>query len=276
MPAGSLEQSQRDQYWRGFRSRPCFFDFARCPSCGVLFCPTYYSAAELDRLYESMPDNTAGADAAVLRDTQKGYIEYLASHRPLSGTYLEIGPDIGLATSAACETGHLERAILIEPNRAVHDQLIESSGEVPAQVFESIDQLSSTDTADNVVLIHVLDHLIDPLVYLRDLRARMVSGGLLLAVVHNEASMLRRVLRAHWPPFCLQHPNLFSTETLSRLATEAGFEVIDTSPTKNVFPLRHIAKTAASLLGVSGSWTDHVPKSKVRVRLGNIMMVARA
>ncbi len=211
----------------------------------------------------------------VLRDTQKGYIEYLARHRALSGTYLEIGPDIGLATSAACETGRLERAILIEPNRAVHEQLIASSGDVPTRIFESLDQLSATDTADNVVLIHVLDHLIDPLGYLRDLRSRMVSGGLLLAVVHNEASVLRHILRVRWPPFCLQHPNLFSTETLTRLATDAGFEVVDTSPTKNVFPLRHIVKTAASLLGVSGSWADHVPETKVRVRLGNIMMVAR-
>jgi hypothetical protein len=274
--AGSLGANQRDEYWRGFRSRTCFFDFARCPACGLLFCPTYYSQASLDRLYSSMPDNTAGADADVLSDTQESYIDYLAGHRAIAGTYMEIGPDIGLSTRAACARGELDRSILIEPNRDVHEQLRASAGNVPADVFETIGQLASTDLADNVVLIHVLDHLIDPLTYLRELRLHMVPGALLLAVVHNEASVLRRILGVRWPPFCLQHPQLYSTETLARLFAEAGLSIIGSSPTKNVLPLRHVAKVGASLLGISAVWTEHLPETKLRLRLGNIMMVARA
>lgn len=99
--AESIDASQRDDYWRGFRSRPCFFDYARCPNCALLFCPTYYSQTSLDLLYSSMPDNTAGADANALGATQESYIDYLEGQRPLAGTYMEIGPDIGLAVRAA-------------------------------------------------------------------------------------------------------------------------------------------------------------------------------
>jgi hypothetical protein len=274
--AESIDASRRDEYWRGFRSRPCFFDYARCPDCAQLFCPTYYSQTSLDLLYSSMPDNTAGADANVLSATQESYIDYLAAQRPLVGTYMEIGPDIGLATSAASRRGQLQRAILIEPNRSVHEELRSSTRNVPTDIFESIDQLESTDLADTVVLIHVLDHLIDPLAYLQGLRRHMTVGGLLLAVVHNEASLLRRVLGVRWPPFCLQHPQLYRTETLGRVFTEAGFGVVCSSPTKNVLPLRHVVETGASLLGISGSWTRHVPGANLHLRLGNIMMVARA
>jgi SAM-dependent methyltransferase len=274
--AVSLDADERDEYWRGFRSRTCFFDFARCSRCALLFCPTYYSQASLDRLYSSMPDNTAGADASVLSDTQESYIEYLARHRMLRGTYMEIGPDIGLSTQAACTRGSLDRVILVEPNRDVHEQLRAATGDVPADIFESIEQLASTDRADNVVLVHVLDHLIDPLAYLKEIRLHMAPGAFLLAVVHNEASLLRRILGVRWPPFCLQHPQLYSSETLGRLFAEAGLAVIGSVPTKNVLPLRHVVRTASSLLGISGPWTDRLPETKLRLRLGNIMMVARA
>lgn len=157
----------------------------------------------------------------------------------------------------------------------MHAQLRSSTENVPADVFESLDQLESTDLADSVVLIHVLDHLIDPLAYLRGLRYHMTAGALLLAVVHNEGSLLRRILGVRWPPFCLQHPQIYRAETLGRIFTEAGFAVVCSSPTKNVLPLRHVVETGASLLGISGSWTRHVPAANLRLRLGNMMMVAR-
>jgi hypothetical protein len=59
------------------------------------------------------------------------------------------------------------------------------------------------------------------------------------------------------------------------LFAEAGLAVIGSAPTKNVLPLRHVVRTASSLLGISGPWTDRLPETKLRLRLGNIMMVAR-
>jgi SAM-dependent methyltransferase len=274
--AEALESDQRDEYWRGFRSRSCFFDFARCPSCSLLFCPTYYSQEALNDLYSSMPDNTAGAAADVLSDTQGGYIEFLAVQRPLTGTYLEIGPDIGLATRAATTKGNLDQVKLVEPNRGVHDELRQSTGSVPVEVVKDLAELSGPTDADNVVLIHVLDHLIKPVEYLRELRNHMKPGGYLLAVVHNEASLLRKVLGVRWPPFCLQHPQLYAAETLRSLFTAAGFQVVASKPTTNVFPMRHVVSTGASLVGLDGSWTQHVPETPLRLRLGNIMMVAHS
>jgi hypothetical protein len=223
-----------------------------------------------------MPDNTAGADANVLTATQVSYIEFLSRHGGIAGTYLEIGPDIGLSTQAACAQGHIERAILVEPNGEVHDQLKSAVGEIPTEICESLEQLAPDDQADNVVLIHVLDHLIDPLAHLRAVHAHMTKGGLLLAVVHNEASLLRRILGVRWPPFCLQHPQLYNPSTLGKLFSEAGFTVVDSSPTHNIWPLRHLVKVGAAVLGISGSWIEHVPKTRIRMRLGNVMMVVRA
>jgi SAM-dependent methyltransferase len=272
--AASITDDERAAYWRGFRSKSCFFDFAKCAKCGMIFCPTYLAESELDRLYSSMPDNTAGAAPDVLRGTQEGYIDFLASQRDIRGTYLEIGPDIGLAVEAARAKGSLDRTVLVEPNLAVHDQLRAASGTVPTTISASLDDLPQCAAADNVVLIHVLDHLVDPLGYLVDLRRQLVPGAHLLAVVHNYDSVLRRVLGVRWPPFCLQHPQLFAADTLSALLVDAGFQVVSTSPTRNSLPFRHMVETGLALVGLKGGWTRHIPDVVVRIRLGNIMVVA--
>jgi len=274
--AEPLGEEERAAYWRGFRSRSCFFDFASCPACGLIFCPTYLSDPALDRLYSSMPDNTAGASPEVLSRTQWSYIEFLAAQRPLRGTYLEIGPDIGLATEAARILGQLDRTVLIEPNLDVHGELKSAGGAVPTTVAPTLAALSEPANADNVVLIHVLDHLVDPLQYLIDLKNQLAPDAYLLAVTHNYASILRHLLGVRWPPFCLQHPQLFTPETLSAVLSRAGFRTIATAPTKNVLPLDHMVKTATSLVGLNGKWVEHVPHVTIRARLGNIMVVASA
>ena len=223
-----------------------------------------------------MPDNTAGASPEVLRHTQMGYIEFLAAQRPLRGTYLEIGPDIGLATEAARAVGELDRVVLIEPNVDVHDELKKSGGAVPTTVAPSLGALGAPANADNVVLIHVLDHLIDPLQYLIELREQLAPDAYLLAVTHNYSSFLRRTLGVRWPPFCLQHPQLFTPETLSAMLTKAGFRTVASAPTKNVLPLEHLVETTTSLVGLNGKWTRRLPNVSVSLRLGNIMAVASA
>jgi SAM-dependent methyltransferase len=223
-----------------------------------------------------MPDNTAGAPADVLSHTQEGYIEFLAAQRPLVGTYLEVGPDIGLAAGAACAAGRFDRAVLVEPNLAVHDQLAAATGSVPAEVVADLADLTAPVSADVAVLVHVLDHLIEPVPYLKELRRHLAPGASVLIVVHNEASLLRRALGVRWPPFTLQHPQLFSPATLRTTLSAAGFEAAAVRPTTNVFPVRHVVKTAAALGGLDGGWTEAVPTWQVRVRLGNIMAVANA
>jgi SAM-dependent methyltransferase len=221
-----------------------------------------------------MPDNTAGAPADVLRHTQKGYIDFLVRQGPIRGTYLEIGPDIGLATEAACASGTLERVVLVEPNLDVHDQLRDAAGSVTAEVVADLSDLQSPARADTVVLIHVLDHLTEPVAYLQDLHRHLAPGARVLVVVHNEASLLRRLLGVRWPPFTLQHPQLFNPETLRMTLKAGGFNVVAHKPTTNVFPARHVVRTAGSLVGLKGKWIDSVPNWKVRIRLGNMMAVA--
>ena len=276
VPALSIRQDQRALYWRGFRSRSCFFDYSKCDKCYMVYCTEYFSEDALKRLYASMPDNTAGASEVVLSETHRRYISFLNDHVPLKGTYLELGPDIGIATQAAIELGQLDQLLLVEPNRSVHDRLSASTGTTRSTIADSLSALDPGVEASSAVLVHVLDHLTEPRLSLREMRGRLSPGAGILVVVHNHSSLLRKVMGRRWPPFSLQHPQLFSKQTLRLMLESEGFKVVAEADTKNSFPLRYLARTGSNLVGMSIPGIDHLPDWSVRLRLGNIMAVGVA
>ena len=273
--AARLDFDEFKEYWRGFRSRQCFFDYERCSTCGLLYCPNYFTQEALDALYASMDDNTAGEASDVLSRTQARYIDFLREHSSDAETYLEIGPDIGLSSRIALQNSTIRRAVFVEPNRDVHPELRELASRISCTVTTDLELLTSAANADEAVLVHVLDHLLEPVGYLNNLVDHLAPGAVVLIVVHNEQSILRKLLRTRWPPFCLQHPQLYSPSSLEHVLNSSGLEVIEVRPTTNVFTLRHCVRMAGDLVGFGQGLARFVPPIALPIRLGNIMAVAR-
>lgn len=77
---------------------------------------------------------------------------------------------------------------------------------------------------DLIVLFHTLEHLLDPVAYIRDLRPRLARGGRMVIEVPNVDDALLRVYRVNaFPTFYYQRAHLyyFSPRTLA-LAIEAA------------------------------------------------------
>jgi len=265
-----------DDYWGGFRRDDFFFDYARCGSCGLLYNAQYLRPDLIAHAYSDMEDNTSGVPQHLLRKTQSRYVAAMEEMGPMEGVYLEIGPDIGLAAGLAVERGSISKLVLVEPNRTAHETLRHLAPGVDTVVIESIDEVEPGIQVDRLFLIHVLDHLANPRDDLIDLRKRMAAGGLLTVVVHNEASFLRRILGRRWPPFRLQHPQLFSRRTLTALVESCDFKVLKVRSTFNTFSARHLLATGFSILGLSPRWLTRVPEFGVKLPLGNIVAVAEA
>ena len=230
----------------------------------------------IDDAYSHRDDSPVDMPRHFLKTTQRRYLEAMEEFAPLEGVYLEVGPDIGLAAEVAVERGKLEKVVLVEPNRESQTVLAKTTTAHSAVVVNSLAELDESIQADRVVLIHVLDHLVGPREDLIALRRRMTAGGLILVVVHNESSLLRRLLGRRWPPFRLQHPQLFSGQTLTGLLESCGFTVRSLRATTNTLSLRHLVRLGFSALGGDPGWTVRVPQTRLRVRLGNILVVAEA
>jgi hypothetical protein len=96
----------------------------------------------------------------------------------------------------------------------------------------------------------------------------------MLIVTHDERSLLARVLGKRWPPYTLQHPQLFSAASLQRTATEAGLKVTRIIKTVNYFPLCFLLEAALRVVGLRAYRGPRWPAPQVGLRLGNVALVA--
>lgn len=277
-PAENADFSKVSDSWQQFFKEKVFFTYVECGACGLMYCPTYFSPASIQAMYSHMTDNTASVPLPVLKRTAQFYKNLLKKSGKLGGVMAEFGPDIGLFAEACAKENLYQNYLFLEPNLNVHRQLRESVSPAPAVIYAGLQDYSKFRSGElnSVAMIHVLDHILDPVPVLRELRTKIVAGGTVFAVVHNRSSVLARVLGAAWPPFCLQHPQLFNPQTLSGLLTQAGFKVKTVRKTLNYFPVDYLFNHLFYALGFKKIRAPRWLSFAIPLYLGNIAIVAEA
>jgi len=263
-------------HWNGFFKEKVYFSYVRCHGCGLVYAPIFFNPHQLEKLYGQMPPNMVEVPLAALRRTQSGYFDTLASCCPLTGGFIEVGPDIGLFTDFCSRKGNFREFWLFEPNCDVKAQLSRTvTGKKYQIIHEMFDFARVPDESASVaVMIHVLDHLINPVQALQELRKKLVSGARLLLVTHDESSLLRRVVGWRWPAFCLQHPQLYSPSTIRNLLAKAGYRVILSRKTTNHFQVGFLVRHLLWAFGFKADFGSGFGQTTIGLKLGNILTVA--
>lgn len=263
-------------YWNGFYKEKIIFPYERCNNCGLLFSPVYFTELQLSKLYRQMPPNMELVPRDSLERTQKGYYELVRNEINDGGAYLEIGADIGLFTINCIKANKFNEYWLVEPNVAVHGELMKLEVGSKCTIIKDMQSLSPVPnkTVSFASMIHVLDHLTDPVSTLIEIRKKMTEDSRILIVTHDESSFLRRMLKARWPAFCLQHPQLFNKASIEVMLKRSGYKVTKQLGTSNEFPISFLFKQAIWAFGLKVErvpdffgWTLSLP-------LGNILTLA--
>lgn len=262
------------EFFIGIRHEQIFFSYFRCLNCELLFCPYYFTQTQLDGLYSDMPDNLLGAEKSTAKKTQVGYFKFFQKRAGKVSSYLELGPDIGLVTNEVIRKYQPDTTYLIEPNSAMHEILKELSPMPNIHIYRNLEDAKLEDI-DLTVGVHVFDHLLMPSEQINQIFQQTKPGGILGVVVHDEMSLLRRLLGRKWPPFCLQHPQLFNKDSLAKIMTNAGFEVLEISKSTNHFSLKHLGTLAIEIIGLPRFLVRILPSFEVPVMLGNQISVFR-
>lgn len=171
----------------------------------------------------SLLDDVLGATISAF-PTRTAYLDagigYLNARRP--GRVLDIGCGSGALLEKLRELGWQVEGIDFDPivvQPALAKGLSVHVGTLQEQRFED-------ETFDAVVMIHVIEHVHDPIELLREVRRILKSGGKLVMLTPNINSIGHKIYREHWlfldPP---RHLQLFSPTTLSALAKLTGFRV---------------------------------------------------
>ncbi len=275
-PAETLELCELRRFWQGFFSEKVFFTYRRCAICSLLYARAYFHDEQLGSLYAEQLANMSVVTSATLGRTAKDYLNHLRRFAPLSGTYLEIGPDTGIFAGQCKGAGKFDRMLLFEPNHAVHDALRTAVHGVDMSIEPYFQHDKVVEGSVNVAtMVHVLDHVVDPIGLARLVRRTLKPDGVLFLVTHDERSLLARVLGGRWPAYCLQHPQLFNPRTMVRTLREAGYRDVRTIASTNFFPVAFLIQQLCLAAHIP---EPHLPSwlsFDVGLRLGNFITVAR-
>jgi SAM-dependent methyltransferase len=275
-PAESLPIAEHGRFLSGYSADRVFFTYYRCGNCGLFYCPAYYTKAQLESLYGRQAENMAEVPLPTRQLTQAEYVRLVTRHSRMDGGFLELGADVGLFAEQCAEKGHFDKFWLYEPNVAVHDQLRGRIGSRDAAILG--DSFSAADvpaaSVSTAALIHVLDHLLEPRAMLEEIRRCLRPNGIVLVVTHDCASPLARLLGRRWPPYTLQHPQLFSRQSLRRTLERSGLEVLEIASVRNFFSMTYLIRAGLAILGLPIEFPDW-PRPLLGLPLGNIAAVAR-
>ena len=279
-PSELLPFHVNKESWEGlfYKKTKSFFSYYRCKNCKLIYAPEHYSGQQLNNIYKNTAPNMEQVPKKLLKKTQYEYFQLLKKWSDLKGNYLEVGPDIGLFTQLCSTNGKFDYYWLFEPNKLVTQHLKKLLGNKKHKIYPTIDQIEKIDNKilSNVILIHVLDHLLEPQKILKKLREKMKPGGLILIVTHDESSVMRKLFGWRWLPFCQQHPQLFNYKTTEDILNRSGFKVLEQRKSKNFFEISFLLN---NLLWVFGFKTFKFPNflnSSVGLKLGNIITIASA
>lgn len=273
--AEDMTLDQLRPFWSGLFKEKIFFTYACCQACGQMYAPHFFTAEQLGELYADMAPNMEDVPGPALEATQNGYWNAAKARKLPEGGYLEIGPDIGYIVRHAANEGSFDKFWLFEPNRAVHPELAAAAGDCPHLIATDMDDLSPVPDGSIAlaVMIHVLDHLLDPLVILRQIEAKLKPGGMIMIVTHNEQSLLRTMMGVKFPPFCLQHPELYNPKSMTALLHRAEFADVAVGRSTNFFPIAFMVRQAAWTAGIDLSRAP-LPTRPVGLKLGNMITFA--
>jgi SAM-dependent methyltransferase len=135
---------------------------------------------------------------------------------------------------------------------------------------------------DLVFASHVIEHVADPVGFLRDLAGRVSDSGVLVLVTPNVRSLLARVSGRRWVSFKVpEHLAYYSPATIRRLAAAAGLEVMAIDPAYQHYRLAFVAKRLRELVAPLDRLVPRIEERPVlrhrmvRVTSGSMRVIAR-
>ena len=199
----------------------------RCGTCGLVFLWPRPPADDLARYYETSYREDYGE-----LPVEKRYLEDLGEARrrverlrPLLAPgirVLEIGCGSGAFLDAV--RPYVKQITGVEPDRESRAWIEARFGLAVAADFESLQ--AEDETFDLVVMFHVLEHLPDPLAFLRSLPKLLRAGGKAVIEVPNRDDVLVSLYEIPaYQRFYYQKAHLlyFSPDTLQRTLDRSGF-----------------------------------------------------
>jgi 2-polyprenyl-3-methyl-5-hydroxy-6-metoxy-1,4-benzoquinol methylase len=204
--------------------------------------------AELFNLYSQLDDPAYESGRETRRLQMRWLLQRALSTNPSAATLLDIGAGTGLMIIEA--KNQKLRAIGVEPSHSLvaagHAHYGLSEGEL---VQGTIPHASLGNRRfDLVCLIDVIEHVADPVTFLRDAADRLNPEGLCIVVTPDVSSVAAKILGKRWWHFRLAHVGYFNANSMALAAQSAGLQIIQKFRAKWFFSVKYLSERIAVYL----------------------------
>jgi SAM-dependent methyltransferase len=208
----------------------------KCNSCDLVYVPLPPSFEQLRVAYKDASyDSSEEAEFAAAT-----YVRILKPWLPEKSARkcaLDIGAGNGALLPKLQALGY-GTVVGVEPSRSALSMA--SPAAAPLLREGMFDQKIVQDIVpDLVVSCMTMEHVDDPGAVLEIIHKVLAPGGLVALVVHNRRGLLNRVLGLRSPIMDIEHLQLFSPESMTKLLKRTGFTDIRILPFANRYPLRY-------------------------------------
>lgn len=201
----------------------------KCTNCGLLYAnpQNINSESYSDRVESAEPltENDSHIIKAnnSIRD-YKGVLEFINKEKPGKGRLLEVGAHAGVFLNYVRADGW--DVVGVEPIKQFAEYAKDHFKlDVMQTTIESSD--INDDSFDVVIMMHLIEHINDPASMLTTINRILKPGGMLVVETPTYDTLMFKILgRRERSLSCDQHLYFYTLETLERLLTKCGFEVI--------------------------------------------------
>jgi 2-polyprenyl-3-methyl-5-hydroxy-6-metoxy-1,4-benzoquinol methylase len=202
-----------------------------CPGCGLVQLVPTPTPETLRALYEGESYFGGGEGDSGYSQYESQEQEYLATFREdvrrigelvPKGRLLEVGCGYGYFLRCALDAGYDAYGIDLSPAAIEH-----AAQRYPGRVFrgllEEAPELQG-QRFDVVFASHLIEHLLDPIAFLRAAGRLLRPGGLVVLVTPNIKSLLARLSGPRWVSFKIpEHVCYYDPGTITELLRRSGY-----------------------------------------------------
>jgi SAM-dependent methyltransferase len=265
------------------------YRISRCADCGVMFSNPQPTDEELAAIYNAdyfLGANSAEGRAATREMKRATARQYLAEIQRYGGAaggrLLEIGCGDGDFLVEAEEAGFLVTGVELAPAACEQARARLKTGEIVCGLLENSGL--SEEHFDLCVLSDVIEHVRDPLGFLRDIHRLLKPGGAIFIATPSLSSWSAKLLRQNWMEFKPEHLTYFDPKTIQTALFHTGYHEVIVQPGWKILTLDYIAQHFARfpvpvvtpfVNFVSGLLPEAVRKKYRRVVASGMMIFAR-
>jgi SAM-dependent methyltransferase len=210
----------------------------RCRACGFGFRAYRPSEDELAGLYRELDPAVYEKEADGRIRTARRHLKIVRNYVP-RGRVLDVGCASGAFLSCAADRGF--EVVGVEPSSilcAKARERLSDRGTIYCCALQDTNLAEAS--VDVLTLWDVLEHVPDPISFLRRCASLVRRGGYVVANVPDPESWQARVLGERWPLLLAEHLNYFSRKSLALAGEACHLQVVRFGRRPSSFSLEYV------------------------------------